>query len=142
VPDLPEFFDPKLGPAIQLFRMPAAQNADIPPILDDKIMVKAWADVNKYLLSQNLFAAIMDVMHGATEIKLNNGTILRSMMSSGPQDVTDPETGWVSTIGIFQVLCFTQVPSIADFVDDSQTVKQYIDAAIAAEEAAEDWGSF
>ena len=102
--DLPEHFDPSKGPAIQIYRTGGKSHTEITSLVDARIMVRAWADVEKYSVASALYAAINDVLHGATRITLADGTILRALEVNGPIELTDPDTAWVAMYAFYAVL--------------------------------------
>lgn len=102
--DLPEHFDPTLGPAIQIFRAGGLSHAEILELVDARVQVRVWANVEKALLASQVYGAIHDVLHGACGISLPDGTIIRSLEVTGPQEVTDPEAGWVSVHAFYAVM--------------------------------------
>jgi hypothetical protein len=102
--DLPEHFDPTLGPAIQLFRAGGHSHAEITPLVDARVQIRAWADVEQYSAASALYGAINDVLHGLCGAAMPHGTILRALEVDGPLEFTDPETGWVAMYAFYQVL--------------------------------------
>jgi hypothetical protein len=102
--DVPEHFDPKLGPAIQIFRSGGHSHAEITPLVDARLTVRAWADVELYTTAADLYGAINDVLHGLCGYNVTDGTIVRSLEVTGPLEMTDPETGWVSVYAFYQVM--------------------------------------
>ena len=103
--DLPEHFDPKLGPGIQIFRAggPGA-HSEILALVDARTQVKVWADVEKSLLASQVYSAIFQVLHGACMVTLGDGTIIRALEVAAPQDMTDPETGWAFVFAFYMVM--------------------------------------
>jgi hypothetical protein len=118
--DLPEGFDPSLGPAIQLFRAGGHSHPEIPPLVDARVQIKAWADQEEYETSATLYAAINDVLHGACGITVADGTIVRALEVDGPMEMTDPDTAWVANYAFYQVLARpngTSVPRTPAFYE-------------------------
>jgi hypothetical protein len=101
--DLPERFNPSLGPAIQVYRAGGASHKEIPSLVDARVMVRAWADREQYSLVASVYAAVHDVLHGITKQTVTDGTIVRCLEVSGPFEFTDPETAWVATYAFYQV---------------------------------------
>lgn len=116
-PDLPQHVDIKAGPAIQIFNMDGKFDGEIAPLLDDRKCIKVWADVGKNRLAKQIYGAIFDLMHGATMIDFgSDGRIIRAWFSSGPQEVTDPDDGFITVIGFVQVMAI-QTSTSGTFVD-------------------------
>lgn len=102
--DLPEHFDPSLGSAIQIFRAGGHSHDEISPLLDARVQIRAWADVEKYSLASTVYGAINDVLHGAYKITVADGTIIRALEVDGPIEFTDKQTGWVSMYAFYSVM--------------------------------------
>src|ERR1035438_2340190 len=62
--DLPEHFNPTLGPAIQIYRSGGHSHTEITPLIDARMMVRVWADVEKAYVASQVYGAINDVLHG------------------------------------------------------------------------------
>jgi len=101
--DLPEGFDPKNGPAIQIFRVGGAAHGEITRLVDARLQVRAWADVEQYTLAATIYAAINDVLHGLCDFTLTDGTIVRAFEANAGE-MTDPDTGWVSSHAFYSIL--------------------------------------
>lgn len=101
--DLPEHFDPKLGPAIQIFRSGGSSHEEILPLINARIQVRTWADVGKKKLAATVYGSIFDVLHGATAV-FPEGTILSALEVTGPQEMTDPDTAWVAVNSFYTVM--------------------------------------
>lgn len=102
--DLPEHFTPTLGPAIQIYRAGGHSHPEIIPLVDARVMIRAWADVEEYTIASTLYSAINDVLHGLCGAAVPNGTIVRALEADGPLEMTDPETGWVAMYAFYQVM--------------------------------------
>ena len=102
--DLPEHFDPKLGPAIQIVRSGGTSHDEITPLVNARVQVKVWADVEKYQVASDVYGAINDTLHGVTGIALPDGVILSALESTGPQEMTDPDTGWSMINSFYAVM--------------------------------------
>ena len=102
--DLPEHFDPKLGPAIQIVRSGGTSHTEITVMVNARVQVRVWADVEKYQLASDLYGAINDTLHGVTGIALADGVILSALEATGPQEMTDPDTGWVAVNSFYAVI--------------------------------------
>lgn len=141
--DLPEKFDPELGPAVQVTLAGGTVHAEIIGETMSRVQVKAWANVNEYKLAHELFRAVYAVMHGANMVDFgDDGRILSCQATTPGQDVTDPDVSWVSVLGFFEVDAIQTSPaSLTDFVSSTQTVKDYVDQQIDLEDAVENGGS-
>ena len=102
--DLPAHFDPKLGPAIQIFRAGGLSDPEIISLVRARVQIRVWADQEKYQLAADVYGAINDALHGATGVTLPDGTILSALEATGPQEMTDPDTGWVSVNSFYAVI--------------------------------------
>jgi hypothetical protein len=102
--DLPEHFDPRLGPAIQIFRAGGHSHEEITVLLDARLQIKVWADQELYSIASALYGAINDVLHGACGLTVTHGTIVRALEADGPIETTDPETGWVAMYAFYTVM--------------------------------------
>jgi hypothetical protein len=102
--DLPEHFDPKLGPAIQIVRSGGTSHGEITVLVNARVQVRVWADVEKYQLASDVYGAINDTLHGVTGVALADGVILSALEATGPQEMTDPETGWVAVNSFYAVM--------------------------------------
>src|ERR1700739_4185302 len=89
--DLPEHFDPTLGPAIQIFRMGGSSHPEILPLADARVHIRVWAAVEKALLASQVYGAVADVLHGLTKATVTDGTIVRAIEENGPLEMTDPD---------------------------------------------------
>jgi len=102
--DLPEHFDPKLGAAIQLSRAGGISPAEIPQMVNGRLQLRIWADQEKYQLVSDVYGAVRDSLHGTTNAALDEGFLLSALEVTGPQEMTDPETGWVSINAFYLVM--------------------------------------
>lgn len=102
--DLPEHFDPDLGPAIQIFRSGGSSHGEITVLVDARVIVKVWAGVERFTDASAVYSAINDTLHGISGVTLADGTIIRALEVTAPAEMTDPETGWVSVFGFFAVM--------------------------------------
>jgi hypothetical protein len=94
--DLPEHVDLKLGPVIQIFRSGGISDPEITALVRARLNLRVWADVEEYQVAADVYGAIHDTLHGATNVALQEGTIMSALEATGPQEITDPETAWVS----------------------------------------------
>lgn len=102
--DLPEHFDPTLGPGIQIFRAGGHSHTEITALVDARVQVRVWADTEKYSAAADVYAAINDVLHGLCDTTVEDGTIVRSLEANGPSEFTDPDTGWVAVYAFYSIL--------------------------------------
>lgn len=113
--DLPERFDPSLGPAIQLYRMGGHSHEEIKSLVEAKVVIRAWSDVEQALTASKLYGAIHDALHGLYNTTVADGTIVSALEASGPFEMTDPETGWVAVYAFYQVMATPYVITAAAF---------------------------
>lgn len=102
--DLPEKFDPKLGPGVQIRREGGLGSSEIPGLIDARMRVRVWADVEEYDVASQVYGAIYDLIHGSTDLTNDFGTVVRCIEITSPQDLTDPDTGWSTVIGFFSLM--------------------------------------
>jgi hypothetical protein len=107
--DLPEHFDPTLGPVIQIFRVGGHSHDEIKPMLDARMCIKVWVSPENALEGSQVYGAINDVLHGLCGQSEAAGTIVRALEVTGPLEMTDPETGWIAVYAFYQVLATTEV---------------------------------
>jgi hypothetical protein len=102
--DLPEHFDPTLGPAIQIFRSGGHSHTEITALVDARLQIRVWADTEKYTVAADVYAAIHDALHGLCDTTVEDGTIVRSLETTGPSEFTDPDEGWVAVFAFYSIL--------------------------------------
>lgn len=102
--DLPEHFNPALGAGIQIYRSGGLSNAEIPQLIRARIAIRVWADDEKYKQASDVYGSVFDVLQGATNLTLTKGTILSVEEVTGPAEMTDPDTNWVSVYGFYAVM--------------------------------------
>ncbi len=102
--DLPEHFDPSLGPAIQLFRAGGSSHTEITVLVDARLQIRVWDDAEDPGTAAQVYSAIHDVLHGLCGQALADGTIVRALEITGPQEMTDPDTGWVAVFAFYKVM--------------------------------------
>jgi hypothetical protein len=104
-PDLPEHFNPSLGPAIQVIGIGGTPQTDMVGFVDDRKALKVWADVENYAEARAVYCVIQDLMNGACNQSFGVlGTVVRCMEVVAPTDMSDPDTGWACCHGIYQIL--------------------------------------
>lgn len=103
--DLPEKFDPKLGPGITIARRGGQSHCEISGLVDARMQVKVWTDVEQYELAGRLYSAIYDWIHGGTGVTMNGlGTVVRCIEVTPGQDLDDPDTGWSTIVSFYQLM--------------------------------------
>lgn len=102
--DLPEGFNPARGPGILLSLSGGVPPAEIPQIRIARLHVSACADQEEYAKASGLYAAINDVLHGATNVPLEEGYLLSAIEMQEPQEMSDPDTAWVYVYGFYQIM--------------------------------------
>jgi hypothetical protein len=103
--DLPEHFDPKKGAVVQLMRAGGISNSeDLTQLINARIQLRVWADQEQYLLASDVYGAVRDQLHGVCNVSLDEGILLSALEVTGPQESTDPETGWVAINAFYTVL--------------------------------------
>jgi hypothetical protein len=102
--DLPEHFDPKLGGCVQLIRSGGISPVEIPPLIIGRLQLRVWVDQEQYQLSSDIYGAVRDALHGTTNVPLDDGFLFSALEITGPQEMTDPESGWVSVNSFWQIM--------------------------------------
>jgi hypothetical protein len=102
--DLPEHFNPKLGPGIQIFRSGGSSHSEILVLVNARVQVRVWADQEQYQVAADVYSAINDTLHGATNIVLPDGVMMSALETMGPQEMTDPDTGWAAVNSFYAVM--------------------------------------
>jgi hypothetical protein len=104
--DFPEHFNPKNGPAILISRRGGLSNPEITVLGDSRVQIKVATDVEKYLLSFQVYQSLFKVLHGLTQTSFDGGATMihRVIEVTAPQEMTDPDTGWCYVFGFWNVL--------------------------------------
>lgn len=103
--DLPEHFDPSLGPGIQIFTAGGTPHPEITALVDDRKQIKVWADVEQYQLARQVYGAIRDQIHGASGVdRAAKGYVVRCIEVTSGQDITDPDNGWATVVSFYQLM--------------------------------------
>lgn len=102
--DLPTGFNPDLGPAIQIFRNGGIADHEILQRVNARLQVRVWVGKEQVVKASTLYGAIFDVLHGATGVTLTQGTLMSALEETGPQEMTDPELGWVAINSFYAVM--------------------------------------
>jgi hypothetical protein len=79
---------------------------------DARLCIKVWSAVEDALLAAQVYSAIHDALHGLCGYNTADGTIVRALEVSGPMEMTDPDTGWVSEYAFYQVMVRPNAPSV------------------------------
>lgn len=105
VGDLVKGFDPvNIGPGITITNVGGVTDPEM-PIFDDRKQVRIWAGVEQGMLARQVYSAVRSLIHGKTNIAIpNTGYIMRCLEAVAGQDVTDPDTGWATVLGFFQLM--------------------------------------
>ena len=101
--DLPEHFDPKLGACILICRAGGIPPAEIPALIIARLQVRVWADQERYQLASDVYGALHDALHATCNVELDEGFLLAALEVTGPQEMSDPQTGWVSVNSFYSV---------------------------------------
>ena len=102
--DLPEHFDPKKGPCIQIFWTGGRSHPEILPLVNARLQVRVWADDEQSDVAMQVYAALQDVLHGTTNVQLDDGYLMSALEVTGPEEMTDPNTGWVAVNSYYAVM--------------------------------------
>ena len=102
--DVPQGFNPDLGPAIQIFRNGGIADHEILQRVNARLQIRVWTGKEQVKQASTLYGAIFDVLHGATGVTLTTGTLMSALEETGPQEMTDPELGWVAINSFYAVM--------------------------------------
>jgi hypothetical protein len=113
-PDLADAAAPNKGEKwISLQRAPGGTSHPEAPIFRVVFRVACWG--KNGLEAQSIYSAVHDRLHASWQsgganyqsggIRLDEGTIIHSVEQEGggPEDFTDPDTGWKAVVGFFVV---------------------------------------
>jgi hypothetical protein len=102
--DLPEYFNADLGPGIQIFRSGGTSHPEILQVVNARVQIRVWAGQEKYVLAAQVYGAINDALHGVTGVTLPDGVILSALETTGPQEMTDPDSSWATINSFYAVM--------------------------------------
>ncbi len=103
--DLPHKFDAEVAPAI-LIREEAGEplSLEIKEITVARVDIRMVAGVRKYQEARELYNAVKSYCHGKTKIDFGeDGHILQCVEVIPLQDMTDPDNGWYTPFGTWNV---------------------------------------
>jgi hypothetical protein len=103
-PTLPTDFDPRKGPGVQIARAGGIPPAEIPQLINGRILLKVWVDKELYQLCSDVYGAIRDALHGAGNVALDDGVLMSALEVTGPQEMTDPDTGWPCIYAFYNIM--------------------------------------
>jgi hypothetical protein len=96
--------DPTIGPGILITNVGTPAHPELLTVDSSRKQIKVAAGVNQALKAAQIYAAVHALMHGATNVPIaGKGFVMSSLEASGGQDVTDPDTGWATVLGFFQI---------------------------------------
>jgi hypothetical protein len=101
---LPQRFDARKGPGVQIVRSGGIPPVEIPQLINGRVLLKVWVDKELYQLCSDVYGAIRDVLHGVANVSLDEGMLLSALEVTGPQETTDPETGWPCIYAFYGVM--------------------------------------
>jgi len=101
--DIPEKVSPALGPFIQIIQSGGSNYEEIPQIIIPRMMIRPWADVGEKKRVAALYRVIYDVLNGTYPAVFPEGVIMGAKQVTGPQEFTDPDTGWVALYGFYSI---------------------------------------
>jgi hypothetical protein len=103
--DLPKGFDPaKDGPGIQLVRSGGIPPIEIPALIEARLQVRVCTDKERYQLASDVYGAVRDPLHTVSNAVLPEGVLLSAFEITGPQEMSDLDTGWVIVNAFYTVL--------------------------------------
>lgn len=139
---LPEHYNPEAstsaepsgdGPAITLLVKGGSTHPEM-PIQEVDVQVQVWAGVNQNYSARLIYARCFQVLHGLCMVSAGAAGLVKRIIATVPGvDLVDPDTGWSTIVGAFNVMIAddgnypVNVP-----ITPTETAAQYTDAAIAA----------
>lgn len=102
--NLPEYWDPKDGPGLVIGVRGGNAHAEILGLIKPSFQVRVWAGPNEQDVAWKVYGKIFDSCHGVCNVNLNaDGFILSCLETVTGQDVTDPDSGYATVIGFFDL---------------------------------------
>lgn len=102
--DLVKGYNPDLGLAVQIINV-GGQTEPETFISNDRKQVRVWGGVEKGLDCKQLYLEIRKQIHGATNVAVPGaGYVMSCLEAVSGQDITDPDTGWATVLGFFQLM--------------------------------------
>lgn len=96
--------DPSTGPGILVSNVGTPAHPELLTIDNSRKQIKVACGVDQALKASQIYSAVHALMHGATNVTVaGKGYVMSSIEASGGQDVTDPDTGWATVLGFFQI---------------------------------------
>lgn len=143
---LPEHYDPSVdasGPCYVVTVKGGTPHSEIPYRVYH-LMLDCWAGINKFQVCRVAYEQARLALHGLVNTDFGGDGRVITMLETGVgQDQYDQATGWCRNVSTYEMWLTDGPGSPNDYVSPTQTVKQYVDAAIAAEDANDNlWGSF
>lgn len=139
---LPEHYNPEAptaaepsgdGMAITLLVKGGTSHSEL-PLQEVDVQVQVWSGVNQNFNARAVYNRCFQVLHGLCNVMTGSaGQVKRILATTPGVDMPDPDTGWATIIGVFNVMIMdggaypVNVP-----VTSTETAAQYTDAAIAA----------
>ena len=139
---LPEHYNPEVsstaepagdGPAITIIVKGGSTHSEI-PMQEVDVQLTIWAGVNQNLNARSIYERCFQVLHGLYMQSLGAaGQVLRVLATVPGQDVVDPDTGWATIVGAFNMMLIDNNQYPVDVqITPAETASEYTDAAIAA----------
>lgn len=104
---LPAYFNPDGGPCV-VVNTEGGSTFEEAPIARARIKVRVWAGIAEYELARQISNLIHDSLDAgppnpANMIALASGLIISSRCSVFGQDLVDPDSGWATVFGYYDV---------------------------------------
>lgn len=103
ISDLPEKFDPANGPGIVIAHRGGNTHSEIPTLLNPRIQIAVWANKWEYKKARDVYGLVHDTIVGQTVDLGAPGKIISVVEAMHGQDLTDPDTGWCTVVGMFLI---------------------------------------
>jgi|SRR4051812_20808461 hypothetical protein len=102
---LPDKIDMTEGEAISIDLSGGVSNSEVSTVIRPRFAVKVWGDVLRFEQAHTVHSAMYDAINGVGNVKIPNvGTILMCNELTPPQDLTDPDTEWVTVLSFYELI--------------------------------------
>jgi hypothetical protein len=100
---LPEGFDVRGGAkAVVIGTRGGDAHPEIKGWVTERVQITAWALIS--LDARKVYGAVYDYLHGLQALDCGgNGFLVTALEVVSGQDVVDPDTGWATCVGFFNV---------------------------------------
>lgn len=105
VGDLPERADPNSYNPFVLISAEGGIPHPEAPIPRDRVKVRVWAGINQHADARTVYEEVERWLHQKNGIDLSpDGVIVISQAVTRPQQLTDPDSGWATVVGYYEIM--------------------------------------